>query len=409
MTSILIDYKIVLKTNKLKALYKAPETSKGYEPGLILLMNNINILKSLEELILGDKRISFIDSENFLKNIKAHFWVLYNEKKKIAILDSKIYNYLSDILPCLLSGLDNSTILWVLLPLEDTDFTAQTQAFISQGFTNPYITTLTPMGTPIGDPTKAGVSLSRENIPRELNSSSDVLNKVYHVIEQYKKNDGVCSLYARLSQRAVEFLKKTSKMGITMNKDGKKSQKELTGELYVRDVVRDPQNMFVYVIDINKNSIASGEEENVNVSPTRYNFHSHPHEAYVRHSVDKAWPSQTDYLGYHKLGKNTIFHCVATLEGVYILSFGAYWGSHLNEIKRDFIAKHYDIDHKEKYTPEEYVEKVNSIMYKGKPIYEVRFFSWDKAGSVFEAYFSQINSSCLMSQKIVENYNKIYK
>jgi hypothetical protein len=206
----------------------------------------------------------------------------------------------------------------------------------------------------------------------------------------------------------VEFLRKTSKMGITMNKNGKKSQKELTGELYVKEVVKDT-NGFVYIIDINKNSITSGEEENVNVSPTRYNFHSHPHEAYVRHSVDKAWPSQTDYLGYHKLGQNTIFHCVATLEGVYILSFGAYWGSHLKDVSRSFIGKHYDIDHKEKYTPEEYVEKINSIMYKGKPIYELRYFPWEKAGSVFEAYFPQINSSCLMSQKIVENYNKVYK
>jgi hypothetical protein len=247
--------------------------------------------------------------------------------------------------------------------------------------------------------------LTRQNIPSDPDTSVATLNKVLYAIEQYKNNGQSCYLFAKLSPRAIGFLKEAPKIGISVEGN---SQKELTGELYVKDVIHE-NGKFIYIIDIDKNSIESGSQENVDVSATRYNFHSHPHEAYVRHSVEKAWPSVTDYLGYYKLGNNTIFHCVATLEGVYVLSFSPHWGSKLKKVSGKFIDKNFEIDHKEPYTPEEYVQKVNGILYKGHPIFEVKYFPWQNVDSVFKVFYAQTGSSCLPSEQIVEKYKKIHQ
>jgi hypothetical protein len=248
--------------------------------------------------------------------------------------------------------------------------------------------------------------LTRENVKNRETDPETTLNKVRHLVENYT-NEKNCSLYAKLSKKAVSFLKTASKKGITVNKDGSKSQKELTGELEIEKVVRQGEKI-IYIIDVNRGSIESGDEEDVNVVATRYNFHSHPEEAYVRHSVEKAWPSVTDYLGYLKLGKNTIFHCVATLEGVYIINFGKHWGNRLKEVSRKFVSKHYDINHKMHYSPEVYIQKINKILFKGYPIYVLHFFRWENAEAVFKVDFPFIQNSCLVSQEIVDKHGKIH-
>ena len=73
----------------------------------------------------------------------------------------------------------------------------------------------------------------------------------------------------------------------------------------------------------NPNSLISGIEEEVDAVLNRYNFHTHPREAYIRNNVVKGWPSAQDYLGFIDLDGNTIFHSVITLEGVYINGIGS--------------------------------------------------------------------------------------
>lgn len=369
-----------------------PLTQKDYKLGLILVINKQNY-EQLTNANYGEERIKILSS---IQSVFSSY-IFYNEKKGICVLNYNI-DFISEILEAFFTTLPPNILLWVSIPLNK-----DIKLFVQNGFNSPYITTLTPLQTSI----EPSIALIKRNIKKEEIKATLTSNKIAHLIQEYNKNKEGCSLFAKFSNKAIAFLKTTSKKGITINKDGTKSQKELTGELEIEDVIQE-NNKIIYIIDVNKSSVSSGEEEEVNVSATRYNFHSHPEEAYVRHSVSKAWPSLTDYLGYLKLGKNTIFHCVATLEGIYIINFGEYWGNRLNKIDKKFIKKHYDIDHKRNYTPTEYIEKVNKILYKGYSIYNLHFLAWYEANKIFQVHFPVISNSCLVSQEIVDNHKKIH-
>lgn len=289
--------------------------------------------------------------------------------------------------------LDKNASLWVYIPLKTENFMEQIQRFIEAGFSMPYIGATTPSGKKIPHSVclvrKRG---SKSNVKREI------LNVMY-IIEQYKKGQDTCSMFARFSPNAISFLRKTSNMGHTKNGDGLTTQKELGGQLHVENI-EQRGNKYVFVIGVDKNNVDSGEEEEVMVSPTRYNFHSHPKEAYVKHGVRYGWPSITDYLGYLKLGNNTIFHCVATLEGLYILSFGSYWVDRLNDVSKNFIKKNYDIDKKEVITPFEYVKKVSMIQYKNHPLFLVKFLPWTGAsGTIFGVTYKKDGIRCEPNEK----------
>jgi len=403
MPALLIDYMNVISRRHDKLLQKLsnpPTKIKGFVPGLIVITNDEN-LQSISNLSYGEQRINYLNTEDFVQNIITYYYILYNDKRQICIMPQKCEEYLEEILKTIITGLPQTSILWVALDLSK-NVSVSLRKFVGTGFNSPYITDTDPAGIKI----IPSISLSKQNIPNETVNTQATLNKILHVMEMYKGDS--CYLYAQLSPKAIRFLRKASDMGIVIDKNGKESQKEITGELIVKNVIKK-DDKFVYVIDIDEGSVESGDNEDVDVSPTRYNFHSHPRQAYIRHSVNKAWPSSTDYLGYKKLGINTIFHCVATIEGVYIMSFTSYWGKNIKKINNNFVDSNFDIDHKEHYTPEEYVKKVNNILYHGYPIYKVRFFSWDNAGQIFKVFFPQHGSSCLTTQKIAENYEKMHK
>jgi hypothetical protein len=357
---------------------------------------------------------------SFGKSKSKNYPLLYNSKKQICLKDANCYEHLPEIMESMSSSIPKDAVIWVPIDIAREDFVKVANTFIVNGFAHPYINTVSPHSANI----PPSVCLSKKNGEENMGVSPDMtLNKVYDVLNQYKNNKGVCFINIQLTDHAVEFLKSTCFSGFTKNKNGKKSQKELTGELYVKNVV-PKAGKFVYIIDINKSSVKAGQNESVDVEPHRYNFHSHPEQAYVRHSVDKAWPSVVDYLGYLQLGKNTIFHCVASIEGMYVLSFTPYWSQRLDMVDkkvRKFVDKNFEIDHKEDYTPEEYTEVINNIKYRPRKtknghrpdiepnaIFKVEFFPWEKAGDMFSVFFPQIGSSCLVSQKIVNNYKRIH-
>lgn len=400
MSGILFNFEEI-KSSRLSSLSIPPKSSNGFSPGLVIFTNK-NIIQSLSSIDNEKGKFDFINSNYFVNNIINHFYILFNPKRNICLLSSNLAKNLKYILHVLFSSLPNNTILCVNIDIYNNNFLEDINIFVSNGFNSPFISSISPLYKEISP----SVILTRLNIHNDPHASSVTLNKVLHSIQEFNTDNTSCYLFASLSKNAVNFLKKASHIGF-IKQNGKISQRELTGELHVEDVKRK-NNKFIYIIDIIKKSIKSGEEEEVSVEPTRYNFHSHPREAYIRHSVKKAWPSVTDYLGYHSLGENTIFHCVATIEGVYILSFGPYWANRLKKVSRRFINKKYDIDHKKHYTPIQYVEKINKIKYKNYPIYEVRFFPWNKATKTFKVFYPQIGSTCLQTRQSLEKYRKIY-
>lgn len=406
MKALIIDYKrIVSKAPNLKSkLSGAPSSHRNFLPATIVLVDS-SIEEELTRIEPGIKRVEYINSADFVNSIEDYFFGMYNAKKGIFVLETSCEKYLPVILSSLFSSLPPETLLWAGLDIEEQDFTSNIDTFITNGFNSPYISTISPMYSDI----KPSMVLTRKNIPTDPDMSSATLNKVLYAVQQYEKGEKGCYLHAQLTQRAIGFLKECpDRLGYVVDDKGVNSQRELTGELYVRDVKQE-NDEFVYVIDIDKSSVESGDEENVDVAGTRYNFHSHPREAYVRHTVEKAWPSVTDYLGYHNLGANTIFHCVASLEGVYVISFSPEWGMDISKIDRSFIEKNFDIDHKSEYTPHEYTEHINQIEYKGKRIFRVIYMPWEKAGDIFRVFFPQTGSACVPSEQIMEKYKKVFR
>jgi len=378
----------------------------------------------------GNKSFGFKDKNDSEK----HYPLLYSPKKQICIKNPECHHHLPEILESMSVTLPKDAIIWVPIDIAREDFVKVANTFVRNGFENPYINTISPHS--LNMPPSLCLSMKNKGLnkqvtlsrgvgsPGEMSAPGDfgesnpdmTLNKVYDVLQQYKNNEGVCFVNVQLTKKAVDFLKGTCFSGFQKGKNGKKSQKELTGELYVKNVI-PKDGKFIYIIDINLHSVKAGKNESVDVEPHRYNFHSHPKEAYERHDVDKAWPSVVDYLGYLQLGKNTIFHCVASIEGMYVLSFTPHWSQRLDQVDKKltkFVDKNFEIDHEESYTPKEYTKLINNIKYKpkgekkGYPIFHVDFFTWKKAGGAFSVFFPQIGSSCLVSQKIVNNYRRVH-
>lgn len=338
-----------------------------------------------------------------LNKIENSYPVTIIQYKKICIIPSSCLKYIDLVLKTLFSELNSDFLIWTAIDLQDSFFLQTVENCVQKGFNSPHISEITPLKKPIN----ISLVLCRQNIPADPSISENTLKKVLYALQQYKLNSETCSLYAKFSKNAIYFLRECTKKGFTTNKNGEKTQKELSGELVVKKIVKNSDKL-LYIIDVNRDSVKSGEEEAVSVSATRYNFHSHPEEAYIRHSVDNAWPSLTDYVGYFKLGNNTIFHSVASLEGVYILSFSPYWVKRLNELNEKIIKKKYNIESEDEYTPSQYVKKVNEILYKNHPIFNLKYFPWKKADTPFEISFSKTGISCLSSQQIMQKYKKLY-
>lgn len=390
MPTVLINYKEIVEPNRLDLLKKivgTPVGSSNFEPVLLLSVTeqSKNALKNKPK---GEERILYLNSSDFLESIKTHEFLFYNPKKKLCLI-SKDTN-LETTRPSE-ETFSNETCFWVAIP---TNLGMKVfRRFVEEGFRSPYVSTKSPIA-------KIERSVCLMKFPETFGATSDLTDTdILNKIKDLKSNKtGHCPIRIRLSKEALEYLKRTPRCHGT-----KDAENELTGELKISKVSPDG----IYTINISSDSIKEGSAENVNVSPTRYNFHSHPKKAYIRHSVELGWPSVTDYLGYHQLGENTVCHFVATLEGLYVLSFGEYWCRHLKNIPRKFISKNFDISHKKKISAQEYVKHINSILLQGKPIYKVYFFPWEKADTVFKIHYPPIEDACFVSEDILKNYRKI--
>jgi hypothetical protein len=309
-----------------------------------------------------------------------HYFVLYNDRKCVIKITCKSKD-IREIVKILVNKFGNKMVYWVSVSLKQDNCIVCITNFIENGFTNVYITDKTPFGKKIEH------SIALERIGKTKNKEDRELLNALYVLQQYKKKD--CSVYTRFSSHALSFLKNCCTNGT--------NQKELGGALYIENIENDGGDKYVYVIGVDEDNIKTGNEESVDILPTRYNFHSHPRDAYIRHSVKNAWPSSTDYNGYYNLGNKTIFHCVTTLEGIYIISFGTYWVNNLKDISKKYIEDNYDIEHKEKYTPQEYVKKVNNLKYKGHSIYNVKFFDWNNSKTIFSVTYKKDGLNCFAS------------
>ena len=205
------------------------------------------------------------------------------------------------------------------------------------------------------------------------------LNHVNYTLEQFN-NGNACVMEIQISKNTIDFLRN---LPIS-------HRKEHSGSLHTESIykLKNPER-YIHILTFTEDSIQEGESQNVTVSKSKFNFHSHPKEAYLAHHVTKGWPSLTDYLGYYKLGNYTIFHCVTTLEGIYIISFK----SKKNNNQEKFIESNYDIVKTTNLTPEEYCSNVNALK---NGIFKVDFATWkDLYNKIFKIKYLKNGLNCL--------------
>jgi len=400
MATLVIDYNRY--KNELKKLYENIKVfvkgKKGFSPFLMLFIST----EIYETLSKTENKLEFVISDAFIKDIETYYLFLFNESKKICLIDWECEEYLPKILSSLFFNFPPETLLWTNININNLNFTTILDTFISNGFNSPYTSTINPLFNEI----EPSVCLTRQNIPTDPNSSTHTLKKVYYGLQQYKKKNNSCSIHMKFKKNCLTFLEECSKKGLNIKKD--ETQKEISGDIVITDIIKKA-NKFIYIIGVNKSSIRSGEEESVNVAPTRYNFHSHPKDAYIRHSVSLGWPSSTDYLGVLGLGLKTIFHCVSTLEGIYIISFSNHWASKPDKISKKFVEKNFEIDQNDTgYNVKEYLNHVNNITYKKYPIFIVQFLSWKEGGKVFKISFPKNENACLTTTEMFKKWNKLH-
>jgi len=327
------------------------------------------------------------------------------KKNKFILIDCSFHTKYGKSILSTIDKKYKSHNYWAYVPIESEYFNENLVLLADEGFKYPYICDVSPLQEAIPQ----SVALTK-NKDFEFESSQTKLQILY-VLENYE-NDS-CMMNVSLDSDTLTYLKSATSKGWSRNKNGKTTQKELSGNLSLSNIMLQ-DNKIIHVLHLNEDSINIGHEESVTVSPSKYNFHSHPEQAYKKHKVNKAWPSLTDYQGYLMLGNSTLFHLVTTIEGLYIICFGKYWGEKLSELNKKelkklkkFIDKNYDISRKTKMTPEECVEHVNSLMYEENPVFILQYHIWKDAGKIFEIYYAKSEgNNCFSCSTTHELYNK---
>jgi hypothetical protein len=89
---------------------------------------------------------------------------------------------------------------------------------------------------------------------------------------------------------------------------------EISGKLKLR------KKNGIYELYLGKISKGNGSE--TDFINSEYTFHTHPTEAYIEYNCELGWPSSDDYMAFVDgfLNFTCIFHCVVTLEGIYIIN-----------------------------------------------------------------------------------------
>lgn len=375
MSILLLDAEVYSKYIKVHF----PKSARGFVPALLLVSANPITIEKLKSLPAGDKRVKYFLSSEFQSQIETYIAAMYNMDKGIFVLDENSIQHIRPIIEYLQETLPKETLLWISVPIESI----KNDIF---GFKDPHKTTLNPLYSSIA-PSIALTRINSDPIVEYDNST-----KIQAILHNTKTSS--CTMKVRLTKNAVEQLKNLCYS----------HEKELTGELYVKDV----DHNLVYIVDILDGSISSGEHEAVDVEAVRFNFHSHPHAAYVSNRVANAWPSGTDYIGMTILGTDTIFHLVTTKEGLYVISFAENSSGILNKITSEFIEKNLNIDLDRKLQPKEVVKMVNNVKYDNQQVFQLQFLPWKKAKEPFEISYAQTDGICIVSQSGAEKHKKMF-
>ena len=292
--------------------------------------------------------------------------------------------------------LPTDTKIFVCLSLENPEtLITLVPEYVSKGFSEPSIRTKSPLNHDIG---MYMLCLEKNNMKSSGFSTSKSSKMVYDTVDDWANTtESNCKTDYKLSKDTIKQFKKLSFSEPTKNKDSSMSQKEHAGALYVSNL-----NDNVNILDINQNKWLEGKEQGVPIVEALYNFHSHPEEAYIANNVNKAWPSAQDYIGFllAVLEDNTILHIVVAIEGFYIISLSKYYAGHKNELSPDvasYIDNHFNYCGKLDNSISWFIKNINSVKYKGHPLFITEFIPWEDAQKHFTIYHCKTNGKCLVN------------
>lgn len=383
--------------------------SKHFSIGICLIIPKIQ-LEYLDTLQNGINKIRYINNISFINSISTIFYILYSRKDNICELHNIGNNDLNNLdllLYSLIDSLPPKTIIWSRVEGENNK-EVRLNKFIDLGFHSSFMCNKSPLNKIKYQ--NYGLCMYRKNNENETDfPKSSVKKEIKNTLESYTQNK--CKLNIKFNTDTLLFLRKLCKTGKYL-KNGKFVQKEIAGSLLLKLNEPTGNEGHYYDIIVRKDNLIVGKNEEVSISNSRYNFHSHPEQAYIRHKVSDGHPSGQDFLGYFQAIKiyGTVFHCVISLEGIYIISLQEYWCyNNIYKLSENSIEKKYDIPHNS-LKHKSYMKKVNNISYKKNPLFNVSFLEWDTddCDKIFHIFSPKIGNNCLISDESYKLYKKFF-
>ena len=244
----------------------------------------------------------------------------------------------------------------------------------------------------------------------------------YQVKEFEKGPNRPCGATAVLNTNSLDYLYK-----ITVEPRGNKS-KEISGKLLL-NWTTDNRGYPICEIVVDQKGLNNGKTSDAKFVKSRYNFHTHPYEAYVQHNCELGWPSNDDYYAFINgyLDYDTTLHIIVTLEGLYLLSVAKDAIMPLNDSYKKNKKKLIDnclepyidsididkigfrknvgikFDNYSIHNPQDYVKFINNSPVSDKylnirQLFNLQFLSWDNSLNSFDFYYPKIGGNCFISE-----------
>lgn len=394
---ILFDRYTILKYNLSNIMdlfiYDLKKIKREFAIVICLTNKKMDYINKLEPL----DKIKYINNTKFIKNIKFKFLLLYG---KLSICEIWEFNFNNKIHTLnILNNLnlfvnDKNIKFWLHINYNFNNHNSNQdriiKLIIKTGFHSPHICNKSPFGSELE---KNVICFYKNNcnvIP------SITYNNFKYLVKQYSISNNICTLNAKFTENAIKELRKIPF----------KNKNEISGSLTIINNKKENDDIIFY-IDIINDTLNEGDKEDIVVINDKYNFHSHPIDAYIRHNVNYAWPSSQDYLGFlnASIEVGCIFHVVTTKEGIYIISISKDYVDSFKEYYKDptYILDNFNIKKTEFDSPYKYIEYVNNNL----KIFNIAFLPWDKINSQFRVnfpvYYSQNKSTIDNNDRKIKN------
>jgi hypothetical protein len=337
------------------------------------------------ELFPENSEILYIDTHNYLLFTKDKnpviYWIQTQNNNKMHELLDKV------------SG-DHKNIT-INIPLNNKYSSKNLKTFLNYGFNNPEIK------FKIKNYATVDPYVELKYLPNSKKMSVAKLQK--HIENFTHAPKSICYGNAQLTKKCVTSLKKLIKL-----------KNEKSGILELKPVNAEDSGL-IYEINVKSTNIGNGTE--ADIVNSKYNFHSHPQEAYIIFNCDLGWPSMDDFSTFLSsfIYFHTCLHIVSTVEGLYILSLNPetmkmllknpermekmqthiekYYGiSKINYNKDDGIV----IRNHKIHSPEDFITYCNNTQFKDtkSPLFTIKFLDWKTARNVIPFIFPKVNGIC---------------